>query len=262
MKVKKKVAVLCLFILILGITSAWAEVVTISAAASLTDAFKKLVEAFKPGHPDITVQLNFGSAGSLAKQISQGAPADIFVSANTDWMDYLVKEQKIDDSSVQIVARNSLVFMGSKDKAVRSLADLEKLERIALGSPGSVPAGQYAEQAMRAAGVYEALSSRNKFVMAQDVRQALLYADRGEADGAFVYRTDALLAEKAVVLFTVPPELHARIDYPLALTRLGKEKAAAGIVYQYLLSAEALKTLESFGFLGPEKIGTPDDSSK
>jgi molybdate transport system substrate-binding protein len=235
---------------------ALAEVVTISAAATMTDAFKKLAETFKPVHPDITIQLNFGASGALAKQITQGAPVDIFMSGNTEWMDYLAKEQKIDDSSVRVLARNSLVFVGGQDKAVNSLADLERLDRIALGSPKSVTSGQYAEQAMRAAGVYDTLLSRNKFIMAQDVRQALLYADRGEADGAFVYRTDALLTEKAVILFVVPPELHTRIDYPLALTRSGKDKAAARIVYQYLNSQEALKILESFGFLGPDQAVT------
>jgi len=117
-----------------------------------------------------------------------------------------------------------------------------------MGSPKSVPAGQYAEQAMRAAEVYEKLLAANKFIMAKDVRQALMYAERGEADGAFVYRTDALLAEKAVILFRVPADLYPRIDYPLAMTPEGSKKAAARVFFEFLKTKPALDIVVSFGF--------------
>ena len=112
-------------------------------------------------------------------------------------------------------AYNKLVFAGKKGISITSLADLKTLQRIAIGTPASVPAGQYAEQAMRAAGVYEDLVKDKKLVMAQDVRQALLYADRGEVDGAFVYKTDALLAKEAEILLVVPDKLYDRISYPM-----------------------------------------------
>lgn len=252
----KKSIVLVLSMIILGSSLAQAGEVTLSVAASMTDAFKSLAEHYQSTHPDIILRYNFGSSGSLAKQISQGAPADIFVSANTRWMDYLAQEKHIDVSSIRIFAHNNLVFVGKKGMHVTSLADLSGLERIAIGSPQSVPAGQYAEQAMRAVGIYDTLLAEHKLVMAKDVRQALLYADKNETDGAFVYRTDARLAQNAVILFTVPQNLYTRIAYPLALTRLGKDKTEARSVYQYLNSAEALEILESYGFEAPMKVAS------
>ncbi|MDY6910357.1 MAG: molybdate ABC transporter substrate-binding protein [Thermodesulfobacteriota bacterium] len=251
MRWKKPFAVLFLLLFVPGWVPAWADVVTISVAGSMTDAFKKLAATFEEAHPDITVRLNFASSGALAKQIIQGAPADIFVSANTRWMDYLVDQNKVERADVRIFAYNTLVFAGDKNTPAKSLAHLEKLDRIGLGSPASVPAGQYAEEAMRAAGIYDKLLAAQKFIMAKDVRQALLYADRGEADGAFVYKTDALLAERAVILFTVPQELYTRVSYPVALTKAGKEKAEAQIVYDFINGKEALTILESLGFTGP-----------
>ncbi len=230
-----------------------AETINVSVAASLTDAFRSLAQAFKHAHPDIVLQYNFASSGALARQIVQGAPADIYVSANTRWMEYLINLQKIDTSSVRVFVHNRLVFAGVQNSLVQSINDVAKLNRIALGSPGSVPAGQYAMQALQAAGLYDGLLSKHKLIMAKDVRQALLYADRGEADGAFVYKTDALLAKKAVVLFSVPSTLYDRIAYPLALTSTGKTKKEAKMVYGFLNGKEALAVLESFGFQAPEE---------
>lgn len=158
---------------------AQAATVRLSVAASMTDAFKALAAAFDANHPGITVLPNFGSSGSLAKQIALGAPADLFISANPKWMDYLVREKKVAPATVRIFAYNTLVVVGRQTTPITSLADLLKFDRIAIGSPGSVPAGQYAEQAMRAAGVYKKLLKMDKLVMAKDVRQALIYAARG-----------------------------------------------------------------------------------
>ncbi len=129
-----------------------------------------------------------------------------------------------------------------------SLESLSELERIALGTPQSVPAGQYAKQAMEQAGVYTALEQANKLVMAKDVRQALIYADRGEVDGAFVYKTDALLASQSKILFIVPENLYDRVSYPVALTIEGDENAMAKAFYDYLNSPEAITMLTKYGF--------------
>lgn len=242
---------LMIILIILIGSQSRAEVINVSVAASMTDAFKKMAKTFKPAHPDITIQYNFGSSGSLAKQVAQGAPADIYVSANTKWMDYLVEKNMIQPLSVRVFARNSLVFVGRTEKPAPSIVDLLGLSRIAIGSPASVPAGQYAEQAMRASGIYDTLLSKKKLIMAKDVRQALLYADRGDADGAFVYKTDALLAEHAVIMFTVPQNLFTQVSYPLALTHVGKDKAQAKTVYDFINSREAMTIFESFGFTAP-----------
>lgn len=229
--------------------------VHLSVAASMSDAFKELDAAFAAGHAGVTMLPNFGSSGALAKQVAQGAAADLFVSANAEWMSYLEKEGKIAPPTVRDLAKNTLVLVGPPKVSVNSLKDLEVMERIAIGSPKSVPAGQYAEQAMRAAGVYDQLAADKKLVMAQDVRQALLYADRGEVDGAFVYRTDALLARQAAILYEVPANLHDPISYPVGLTIAGEKNSAAKAFYDFLASPAAAKILEKYGF-GAGTAGT------
>jgi molybdate transport system substrate-binding protein len=223
--------------------------INLSAAASTREAMMEIIKGFGKVQPDATVLTNFGASGALAKQTVQGAPTDIFVSANNKWLDYVVKEGKAEGKDRGVFAYNRLVFVGKKGSAVKSMADLKGLQRIALGTPASVPAGQYAEQALRAAGVYEDLDTTHKLVMAQDVRQALLYADRGEVDGAFVYRTDALLAKEAAILFEVPDDLYDRVAYPMVLSTAGAAKAEARAFYRYLAGPEALEILKKFGFV-------------
>ena len=225
-----------------------AETVHLSAAASMTDALKEIISSFSAAHPGAEVLPNFASSGSLAKQIEQGAPADVYISANPKWMHYLLEKQLVAPKTERIFAYNKLVFIGEKRTAPLTLDKLTELDRIALGSPQSVPAGQYAKQALEHAKMYSALEQGKKLVMAKDVRQALLYADRGEADGAFVYQTDALLARNAVILFTVPDDFYDRVAYPLGLTVAGAENAAAKALYEYMKSAEVKAVLEKYGF--------------
>jgi len=223
--------------------------INLSAAASTREAMMEIIRGFGKVQPDAIILTNFGASGALAKQTVQGAPTDIFVSANNKWLDYVVKEGKAEGKDRGVFAYNRLVFVGKKGSAVKSMADLKGLQRIALGTPASVPAGQYAEQALRAAGVYEDLDTTHKLVMAQDVRQALLYADRGEVDGAFVYRTDALLAKEAAILFEVPDDLYDRVAYPMVLSTAGAAKAEARAFHSYLAGPEAREILKKFGFV-------------
>ncbi len=245
-----KIHIILLFLLLQGFSacSVQTETVYVSVAASMTDVFKELLDRFALLQPQVKIRPNFASSGSLAKQIEQGAPADIYISANPKWMRYLLEKDLIEPGSEHTFAYNNLVFISSSTTLDVDLARLNQLERIALGSPQSVPAGQYARQAMTAAGVYAPLEQARKLVMAKDVRQALLYADRGEVDGAFVYATDAALAKTARILFVVPEKLYDRISYPLALTREGADKNAARSFYDYMSSPEALEVLTYFGF--------------
>ncbi len=229
--------------------SASAGQVHLSVAASMTDAVNRICASYRKTHPDVALLPNFASSGALAKQIDLGAPADLFISANPKWMDYLVDAKRIPAAKVRILAYNGLVFAGAKGLGITSLHDLLSLKRIAIGSPASVPAGQYARQALEAAGVYSKLSAAGKLVMAKDVRQALIYADRGEVDGAFVYRTDALLARHAVILFAVPQKLYDRIRYPVGLTAAGAENPAAVAFFDYLQQDDAKEILHGFGFI-------------
>lgn len=225
-----------------------AETIHLSAAASLTDACKEIIAVCEAKQPGTKVLPNFGASGALAKQIEQGAPADVFISASQEWITYLADKQMAAPDAEKPFAGNSLVFVGRAKTADLSLEKLNSLKRIAVGSPKSVPAGQYAKQAMEKAGVYAALEQGKKFVLTEDVRQALMYADQGEADGAFVYATDALLVKNAKVLFTVADSLHDKIIYPMVLTNAGAKKEEAKAFYGCLNSAEAKAVLEKHGF--------------
>ncbi len=244
--------VLVLVIFFLPVSPAAASEVHISAAASLTDAVKELVATYEQMHPDIDLLPSFAPSGTLARQIVAGAPADIYISANPKWMDFLQQQNLIETDSKRILVSNSLVFAGSPDSAITSLQDLPTLQRIALASPQSAPAGHYAEQALVAARIYQQLLAEKKLVLAKDVRQALLYADRGEVDGAFVYRTDALLARQAKILFAVPQELYPRVAYPMALTLSGSKSAGAKEFLAYLLGDHARAVFNKYGFITPQ----------
>jgi molybdate transport system substrate-binding protein len=228
--------------------SASAADISLSVAASLREAVTQLSADFSKSNFGVKFQSNFGASGSLAKQIENGAPADLFFSANIEWMDYLKERKLVDEKSISAFAYNTLVFVGKPDLKVGSLHEVAKLEKIAIGSPKSVPAGDYAMQAFKKAGMDNQLEKR--LVMARDVRECLLYADRGEVDGAFVYRTDAdEMAKNVKILFTVPQELYPRVTYPVALTVAGSKKAEAAAFFKFLQTAEAKAVLTKHGFM-------------
>jgi molybdate transport system substrate-binding protein len=162
-------------------------------------------------------------------------------------MDYLKNKKLADTSSIGTFTHNTLVFAGTPGKA-SSMQDLIKLERIAIGSPKSVPAGEYATEAFKMAGIDKQLEK--KLVMTKDVRECLMYAERGEVDGAFVYKTDALQAKQAKILFTVPQELYPRVTYPMSLTAAGAKNKDAVAFFAYLHSEAAKSVLINYGFAG------------
>jgi molybdate transport system substrate-binding protein len=235
-------ALLCV---LLPTAHALAGEITLSIAASLKDVMNDLTESYAGKHPGTKFFKNYGASGMLARQIESGAPSDIFISANPAWMDYLKSKGFVDPVSVGTFACNSLVFAGIPGKASR-LQDLPRLDRIAIGSPRSVPAGEYAMEALKKAGVDGQLDG--KLMMAKDVRECLMYAERGEVDGAFVYRTDALRAKHARILFTVPQELYPRVVYPMSLTASGAKNRDAAAFFSFLHGNEARTVLAKYGF--------------
>lgn len=221
---------------------------SISAAASLREAVTELGSAFSAKSPDVRIQNNFAASGALAKQIETGAPADVFFSANVKWMDFLVEKGLIDKRYTTVVAYNVLVFVGKPDLKAKTMQDLVKLERIAVGSPKSVPAGDYAVQAIKKAGIEKQLEG--KLVMGKDVRECLMYADRGEVTGAFVYKTDAeQMAKNVKILFIVPQGLYPKVTYPLGVTAAGAKKPEAVAYFKFAQSAEGKKILAKHGFI-------------
>jgi molybdate transport system substrate-binding protein len=237
---------LTLLCLIFLSASALGGEVYLSVAASLKDVINDLSDSFARQNVGIKFMKNYGGSGALAKQIENGAPADIFISANLEWMDYLQNKSLMDSASIVIFTYNTLVFVGSTDKKVSGLKDLHKLEKIAIGSPKSVPAGQYALEALKKTGIDKQLEK--KLVMAKDVRECLMYAERAEVDGAFVYRTDAIQAKRAKLLFVVPQNLYPRVTYPMGLTPTGAKNKDAEAFYKHLRSEDARAVLEKFGF--------------
>ncbi len=219
----------------------------ISVAASLKEVINELTAGYTAKHPATIFLKNFGASGTLAGQIENGAPADLFIAANNQWMDYLKDKKLVDGASEKNFAYNALVFAGTTGKKVSSINDLPKLDKIAIGSPKSVPAGEYAMSAITKAGLEQKLSGR--LVMAKDVRECLMYAELGEVDGAFVYKTDALLAKKAKLLFTVPQELYPRVIYPMALTIKAAQNDEAKVFLAYLQGKEAKSVLKKSGFV-------------
>lgn len=239
------------FMVLVFSAQAQAGQVRVSVAKSMSNLCNNLIVRFQEQHPDVKIVPNFASSGALAKQIEQGAPADIYVSANPKWMAHLIEKGKIKTDTKKIFAHNALVFVGKSSTNAHAMSDLQKLTRVALGSPSSVPAGQYAKQAMDKAGIYDAMLKKGQLVMAKDVRQALIYADRGETDGAFVYKTDAMLAVSAKILFEVPIELYSRVTYPVAMTKESDGNADAQLFYDYIVSEAAHPEMVRLGFTLP-----------
>ncbi len=188
------VLTLALCILFLGATSqAQAQELIVSAAASLTDAFSDIEPAFEKAHPGVDVVMNFASSGALYRQIEQGAPADVYASANPKWMKKAVDKGFVIKGDDVIFARNSLVLSTPADNPskIKGLADLTSasVKSIGIGTPETVPAGQYAKGALVAKKLYAVLTP--KMIFGESVRQILDYLSRGEVDCGFVYRTDA-----------------------------------------------------------------------
>ena len=166
-----------------------AEPVHLSAALGMKDALNDMMAKYSAAHPAAQIQPNFAAAGVLAKQIEQGAPADIFIAANQDWVSYLAERKLVALDSKTILASNQLVFISALNPLDFSLEQIAAMKRVAIGNPQTVPGGQYAKQVLERIGIYAKMELEKKFVLASDVRQALLYADQEMADGAFVYKT-------------------------------------------------------------------------
>jgi len=246
----KRTIVLLLLLLpfTISVTAVRAGEIGLSAAASLREVVTELADAYRKRRPEARISCSFGGSGVLARQIEQGAPADLFISASREWMDYLGERRLVEQDTIGTFAHNLLVFVGVPGVTATGMRDLTRLKRIAVGSPRSVPAGEYAMQALRGAGIEKELGG--KLVMARDVREAMKYAELGEVDGAFVYRTDALLlGKRAKILFTVAEGLRGRVTYPMALTVSGARKKEAREFLRFLQSAEAKSVLARYGFV-------------
>ena len=225
--------------------------ITVSAAASLTDAFKEIGTMFEAARPGSTVRFNFAASGVLLQQITQGAPVDVFASADEETMDRGVAQKLLDGATRRDFASNSVVLVvpAQGGAALVSLADLrgEQVRRIAIGKTATVPAGRYAKQLLESANLWSALEP--KFVQADSVRQVLDYVARGEVEAGFVYRTDAALMAGQVRVAVVPVG-QAAVRYPVAAVSESRHPLVAREFVAFLATPSAQAVLARLGF-GP-----------
>jgi molybdate transport system substrate-binding protein len=227
---------------------------TISAASSMTDAMNDAGHQFERKSGDHLV-FNFLASGPLAKQIEEGAPIDLFISAADKQMEELKRAHLIDPATERVVARGEMVLIvpaGAKDPPT-SFAELAgpRCKRLAIGAPKSVPAGDYAMQTLKSLHLAQALESR--LVMAVNVRQVLDYVERGEVDAGLVYRTDALISKgKVKIVATADESTHQPIEYPAAVVKSSRNSAEAEGFLDFLGSSQGRDTLARYGFLSGE----------
>ncbi len=223
----------------------------IFAAASTTNAINDIAALFKKD-TGVNVVASFASSSTLAKQIEEGAPASIFISADEDWMNYLTKKNLVDPKSRCDLLGNSLVFIAPANAKVSKITNIQSqimLElaggRLATGDPDHVPVGKYAKAAFKNLGIWkdvEPLLARTS-----DVRGALALVERGEAPLGIVYSTDAAISKKVKIVGVFPPDSYPPIIYPAALIQ-GKIKPDAEKFFEYLKGPEAKAIFEKYGF--------------
>jgi molybdate transport system substrate-binding protein len=225
--------------------------ILVFAAASLTDALQELGEDF--GHSSgIAVKISFGGSSALARQIENGAPADVFLSADRDWMDYLQTRKLIQSASRHDLLGNRLVLIAPATSTISlriephfGLSQALGRGRLATGDPDSVPVGRYAQAALTALGVWNSVEGR--LVRAENVRAALAFVDRGEVPLGIVYKTDALVDKAVRIVDVFPADTHPSLTYPLALT-VGAKSGAMQFA-DYLRTPAADAVFVKYGFV-------------
>ena len=219
-------------------------------AASLTNVLQDLGDAFTK-RTSVAVKFSFAASSTLARQIEQGAPADVFLSADIAWMDYLQSRHLIQESTRRDLVGNRLVLIAPADSTIKlkiephfALAAALGKGHLATGDPAAVPVGRYAEAALTKLGVWAQVSDR--IVGAESVRSALAFVDRGEAALGIVYRTDAQIDRNVRVVDVFPADSHPPIVYPVAVTRAAHAGAAEFV--SFITSPAAAVTFRSYGF--------------
>ncbi len=240
------------FLVLLAPALVAAQQVTVSAAASLTDALREIGARFEAANAGVTLRFNFAASGVLIQQIRQGAPVDVFASADQETMTRGVEEKLFDPATRKDFAGNTVVLIVPAQGAptIKTLQDLTRpdVKRIAVGKLATVPVGRYTKQTLDSAKLWDTLEP--KFVQADSVRQVLDYVARGEAEAGFVYRTDAaIMKDKVNAVLTT--DGHAPVTYPVAVVNETKVRAQAKAFVDFLSSPPAKEILARYGFTTP-----------
>lgn len=217
--------------------------ITISAAASTSDALEDVIHAFNESHPDITVDTNYGGSGALKVQIEQGAPVDLYLSANVSHFNELIDSGLIGKNHLELLKNELVLITPNSENTIQSIEDLVNVDRISIGNPESVPAGQYSKEALEWYDMWDSLS--NQLILAEDVRQVLSYVELGEVDAGLVYLTDAATSNSVDIVTTLDSDSHAPIVYPLGVLNDDNDVMT---FYQFTQSEAALTIFENYGF--------------
>lgn len=245
----KKIFLLALISSMIIVNSASAADLTVSAAMSLKEAFQEIKVLFEANHKDIAVQFNFGASGDLKRQIDGGAPVDVFASASQKEMDELQQKGKIISDTRRNFAGNGIVMIYAshlKDglSSIEGLAD-EKVGKIAIGNPATVPAGRYAMEVLEYFKLMPAL--QGKLIYAENVRQVLDYVTMGEVDAGLVFKSETA-GRNLNVGVTAPKESHKKALYPVAVVRDAAATSAAKEFVAALFTPEGKAILQKYGF--------------
>ena len=242
--------VLSIFLSLCLTVSAQSAQLTIHAASSLTDAMKEISAAYEKESGN-KVRLNFDASSILARQIEEGAPADVFLSADEMKMDALEKAGYLAPGTRKTLLSNTLVIVVPFDSTltIQSTADLagDEVKKIAISQPSSVPVGIYSKEYLSKLGLWDKLAS--KVVPTQNVRASLAAVESGNVEAGFVYKTDALISKKVKVACEIPANAGPAIRYPVAVLTTSKEPEAAKKFVAYLESEPALAIFRKYGFL-------------
>ncbi|ANI28537.1 molybdate transporter [Yersinia entomophaga] len=232
--------------------AAAAENITVFAAASLTNALQDISSQYHK-EKDVDVVASYASSSTLARQIEQGAPADLFISADQQWMDYAIDKKQIVDNTRYTLLGNKLVLIAPKDSKIDKVSIDKQTEwkklldggRLAVGDPDHVPAGIYAKEALEYLGAWTTLSP--EMARANNVRSAMALVERAEAPLGIVYGSDAIASNKVKVVGVFPEQSHKPVEYPMAIVK-GHENATVSAFYDYLKGPEAAAVFKRYGF--------------
>lgn len=221
---------------------------TVAAAASLQDAAKEIKELYTNKHPDVKITYSFASSGTLQKQIEEGAPADLFISAGKRQMDALEEKDLIVTESRRDLLGNQMVLIAARDVALEGFDGLTSpsIKKISIGTSETVPAGKYAKETLSSMQLYDELLP--KIVPAKDVRQVLTYVQTGNVDAGMVYMSDTYQVDDIVIITAAPEESHSPIVYPMAIVKASKNQSAAQAFSEFLSSSEAAAVFTKYGF--------------
>ena len=228
--------------------------ITVSAAASLTEAFTAIEKEFETESPDIDVVFNFAASGTLRSQIEGGAPIDVFASAAQDQMDILASKGLIYSDAREDFVENSIVLIVPKgnELGITGMEDLRRsdVRNIAIGNPETVPAGKYARESLTSAGIWDNVSG--KMLMGENVKQVLVYVERGEADAGFVFSTDASSARLGTIEVIASVPVSTPVTYPIALVSSTTQPEESQKFIDFVTGENGRAILEQHGFSIPE----------